>query len=104
MATDSNVSTFDEMWKIACERFEEQTGKRPDQEPTMTLDDCKNKIEDAQTSDNGGGNHDKMKEYGLKALEYLKILGGVVAEGAGTVCCLLVLYQTVYSEYPLTTT
>ncbi|KAK6832870.1 hypothetical protein PG987_007564 [Apiospora arundinis] len=79
---NKELSKFDEMWKDACERFEEQTGRRPDGESTITLDECKKKIADAQSTDNDGANREGMKEYGMRALDYLTLLGVVVANGA----------------------
>lgn len=98
MATrGEQTHTMDQLWEDVSARFHQRTGRSLDVKPARTLKDCIQEIEVTRkpTDDpEQNGTHSKTetaKEYGRNILQCLKLLGGVVAEGAGMVCCLSLL-------------
>lgn len=110
MAADNENMSFDDMWEDASKRFEQLTDKKLKPDPGISFEDCIKKVEAAQLQEQDGGKHFKpgkrknVKTYGLNTLRFLKLLGGVVAEGVGMVCCLSTLSLiNAFLEHLLTT-
>jgi hypothetical protein len=76
-----------DLWKEAEARFQLRTGKLLKLSPAKTLEDVRKEIEAQQTEVIGKKGNDKTgaKDYSLTALQCLKLLGGVAAQGAAVV-------------------
>ncbi|KAJ0307419.1 hypothetical protein COL516b_004033 [Colletotrichum fioriniae] len=80
--------SFVDMWEAASGRFQEQTGRKLERNPGISLDDCFRRIEAARPSNSTekapftSEKRHKLTRYTLNTLRCLKLLGGVVAEGA----------------------
>ncbi|KAI8309970.1 Cytochrome P450 monooxygenase easM [Colletotrichum sp. SAR11_59] len=91
MSKHGEDMSFREMWESASQRFETTTNQNFDLNSKVSLDDCLKKIENAQSPvedrdrRDAPSRRDKWKRHGLSTLRCLRLLGGVVAEGAGMV-------------------
>jgi hypothetical protein len=76
-----------ELWKEAEDRFSRRTGKALKLNPAKTLEDLKKELESQPKEDVGKQVEAKQraKEFGLKALKCLKLLGGIASQGASLV-------------------
>jgi hypothetical protein len=79
--------SLDELWKICQARFTDKTGKVVKFSPPKTLNALRSQIESQQAdySTKDRDTKEKAKDASLNALYFLKLIGGVVAEGAGMV-------------------
>lgn len=88
MTTNYEKMSFVDMWEAASGRFQEQTGRKLERNPGISLDDCFRRIEAARPSNSTekapftSEKRHKLTRYTLNTLRCLKLLGGVVAEGA----------------------
>ena len=76
-----------ELWEEAEVRFKLTTGKALRLSPAKTLEDVRREFEVQQIGDAGkeAGKGRAAKDFGLVALQCLKLLGGVAAQGAAIV-------------------
>lgn len=79
--------TLPELWKEAETRFQRITGKPLKLTPPKTLEDMRKEIESQQTEDvaKEDGKTRVAKDFSMTALQCLKLLGGVAAQGAALV-------------------
>jgi hypothetical protein len=75
------------LWKICQDRFAEKTNKVLNFSPPKTLKELRDKIQSQQAdySTKDKDVKEKVEDASLNALYFLKLLGGVAAEGAGMV-------------------
>ena len=76
-----------ELWKEAEARFQRRTGKALRLSPAKTLEDVRKEIESQQAEDPWKKEEAKKtaKDFSMTALQCLKLLGGVAAQGAAIV-------------------
>jgi hypothetical protein len=80
--------TLPELWKEAEIRFQRITGKPLKLSPPKTLEDVRKEFESQQTEGvmKEDGKTRATKDFSMTALQCLKLLGGVAAQGAALVC------------------
>lgn len=79
--------TLPDLWKEAEARFQRITGKSLKLSPPKTLEDVRKEIEAQQTEDATTQDFKSRvaKDFSMTALQCLKLLGGVAAQGAALV-------------------
>jgi fungal STAND N-terminal Goodbye domain len=79
--------TLPEIWKEAESRFQRITGKPLKLNPPKTLEDVRKEIESQRTGDivKEDTKTRVTKDFSMIALQCLKVLGGVAAQGAALV-------------------
>jgi hypothetical protein len=85
--TSMAEQTLPELWKEAEARFHRITGKPLKLSPPKTLEDVRKEIESQQTEDivKEDAKTRATKDFSMVALQCLKLLGGVAAQGAALV-------------------
>jgi hypothetical protein len=77
-----------DLWKEAEARFQSRTGKPLRRSPAKTLEDVRKEIESQQMEGTKVEKEDaktRAKEASMNALQCLKLLGGIAAQGASMV-------------------
>lgn len=90
--------SMEEMWQDATVRFNERTGININVKPPKTLNDCIKELEATRAPIESDGKKDaeKLEDYGINILRCLKLLGGVAAQGAEMVRCLVTNFERIF--------